>query len=69
MAEWYGQKNETAICVHNPVRTAFLVLLVLERERVPVLGVDEVFQIVKDILRFQEVTHTERDERNPNFPK
>lgn len=69
MAKWYEQKNGTAICVHNPVRTAYLVLLVLEKERIPAGSVDEVFEIVKDILRFQEVTHTEWDERNPNFPR
>lgn len=69
MAEWHEQNNGTVICVHNPIRTAYLILLVLESERIPVGSVDEVFKVVKDILRFQEVTHTAKDERNPNFPR
>lgn len=67
MAEWYD--NGTSICIHNPIRTAFMVVCLLEKERVPRRDVGEVFKIVNDILSYQEVTHTERDERNFNFPK
>ena len=69
LAEWYDLSNGTSICIHNPVRTAFLVILVMEKERIPLRDVDEVFQAVEDILCFQEVTHTKRNEKNPNFPK
>ena len=69
MAERIECKNGTAICIHNPVRTAFLIICLLERERVPRICVDEVFKAVNGILLYQEVIHTERNERNFNFPK
>ncbi len=70
MAKWIeNQKTGTTICLLDNVKTAYLVILLLEKEKVPRNCVDEVFKTVKDILSYQEVTHTARDERNPNFPK
>lgn len=69
MAEWYENDNGTAICVNDKVRTAYLIILLLEKEKVPRTCVSDIFETVKDILRFQEVTHTERNERDPRFPK
>ncbi len=69
MADWYENKDGTAICIHDPVRTAYLIILVLEKEKVPRHCVDDVLKTVNSILRFQEVTHTERNERDPRFPK
>ena len=69
MAEWIDCKNGTSICIHNPVRTAFLIVCLLERERVRRICVDEVFKAVNDILLYQEIIHTKRDEKNFNFPK
>lgn len=69
MADWHEQSNGTSIVTLNPVTTAYKVILVLEKERIPRNCVRDVFNIVEDILQFQEVSHTARDERNPNFPK
>lgn len=69
MAEWHEYGNGTCLVTHDTVRTAYLIILLLEKERVPRICVDDVFKAVKDILNFQEVTHTERDENKPSFPK
>lgn len=69
MAEWKETKTGTSVIVHDTVKTAYQVILLLERERVPRVCVDDVLKAVKDILNFQEVVHTAQDERNPSFPK
>lgn len=69
MAKWRENNNRTSLVIHDTVRTAYLVILLLEKERVPCMCVDDVFKTVKDILSFQEVIHTTRDEKNPSFPK
>lgn len=69
MAEWHDGENGRAVCTHDPVRTAFLVILLLEKEKVPRNSVGDVFKTVDDILGFQEVSHTARDEMNPSFPR
>lgn len=69
MAEWHKDKAGSNICVHNPVRTAYKIILLLEKEKVPRICVDDVLKTVSNILDFQEITHTERDEENPDFPK
>lgn len=68
MADWHEQSNGTSIVTLNPVTTAYKVILILEKDRIPLNCVDDIFKAVKDILGFQEVTHTARDERNPSFP-
>lgn len=69
MAEWHEYGNGTCLVTHDTVRTAYLVIMLLEKERIPRACVDEVFKAVDDILGFQEVTHTAKDEKNPSFPK
>lgn len=69
MAKGYKSKSGPGLRVHNPVRTAYLLILLLEKERVPRCVLDDIFKTVKDILDFQEIRHTEQDERNRNFPK
>lgn len=61
---WHGQ-----VYISNPVKTAYKMLLVLEEEQVPRICVDDIIKALKDILDYQEVIHTPRNERNPNFPR
>lgn len=61
---WYGR-----FYTNNPAETAYKIILLLEKERIPRMCVDEILKAVKSILDFQEVIHTSRDEENPSFPK
>lgn len=61
---WYGK-----MYVNHPAEVAFKILLLLEREKVPRICVDDILKALKDILDYQEIIHTFRNEKNPNFPK